>query len=86
MTKRKTISVAYLRDWVNERLTSDHLTPEHKRGLANALDQVLLKTGNYNGFGYIYCDDERPCLPDKVGAEACNPNWTEYHETRRFYY
>ena len=86
MTKRKTFNVADLRDWVNERLTSDHLTPEHKRGLANALDQVLLKTGNYKGFGYVYCDDERPCLPGKVGAEACNPNWTEHHETRRFYY
>ena len=86
MAKRKTFNVDDLRDWVNERLKSDHLTPEHRRGLANALDHVLLKTGNYKGFGYVYIDDVRPCLTGETGARAVNPAWTDEHETRRFYY
>lgn len=86
MAKRKTIAVDHMRDWVNERLRCDHISAEHKHGLANALDHILHVTGNYKGFGYVYADDERPCFPDKVGAEACNPNWTVEHEYRRVYY
>jgi len=86
MAKRKTFNVDDLKAWVNDRLADDYLTPEHKRGLYNALDHVLLKTGNYKGFGYVYVDDVRPCFPDKVGNEAVNPAWTEYHDARRFYY
>jgi hypothetical protein len=86
MAARKTFSVDELRLWVNDRLRSDYITSEHKHGLANALDHVLQKTGNYKGFGYVYIDDVRPCFPDKVGAEACNPAWTEEHEYRRMYY
>jgi hypothetical protein len=86
MPQRKTFNVDDFKQWVNERLTSEHLSVDHKRGLFNALDHVLHKTGNYKGFGYKYIDDVRPCFPDKVGADACNPAWTEDHETRRFYY
>lgn len=86
MTKRKTINVADVQQWIEERLLSDHLSTEHKRGMINVLDHILHQTDNYKGFGYSYMDDERPCLPGKVGAEACNPNWTEEHEVRRHYY
>lgn len=86
MPKRKTFNVDDLKLWVNERLASDQLSVDHKRGLFNALDHVLHKTGNYKGFGYTYVDNVRPCIPGKVGAEASNPDWTESHEVRRFYY
>lgn len=86
MAKRKTFSVADLHTWIEERLVSEHLSTDHKRGMINVLDHILHKTNNYKGFGYVYFDDERPCFPDKVGAESVNPNWTEAHEVRRHYY
>lgn len=86
MAKRKTFNVDELKAWTNARLADDYFSPEAKKGLYLALDHILHATGNYKGFGYVYADDVRPCFPDKVGAEASNPAWTEYHESRRFYY
>lgn len=86
MAKRKTIKVAEIQEWIEQRLLSPDLSTEHKRGMINVLDRILHKTDNYKGFGYVYMDDQRPCFPDKVGAEAVNPEWTEAHEVRRFYY
>ena len=86
MATRKTFPVADLKAWVNERLASNNLTTEYKQGLVNALDHVLHATGNYKGFGYVYADDVRPCLPDKTGTAACNPAWTQEYEYRRMYY
>jgi hypothetical protein len=86
MAKRKTFDVQEFKEWVNARCLDAHFHVEHKHGLCNALDHVLLKTGNYKGFGYVYMDEQRPCLPGKVGAEACNPDWTIEHEYRRQYY
>lgn len=86
MSKRKTFNVNDFKMWINERLTSDLLTPEHKRGLCNALDHVLHQTNNYNGYGYSYIDDTRPCLDGKTGNDSVNPAWTDYHDTRRHYF
>lgn len=84
--KRTTFNVADMRQWVNEQLARDYFTAEHKHGLANALDHILHKTGNYKGFGYVYIDDVRPCLPGETGTAAVNPRWTPDHEYRRVYY
>ena len=86
MRKAVFFRVDELKLWVNERLADDNLEPQHKHGLANALEHVLHRTNNYNGFGYKYKDDVRPCIPGKVGDEACNPEWTEVHEYRRQYF
>jgi len=51
-----------------------------------ALDHILHETDNYKGFGYVYKDDVRPCFPDKVGAQACNPAWDMARDMRRQYY
>lgn len=83
---RKTFNVADFKDYVNSKLVLDYLSDDEKYGLLTALDYVLHKTGNYNGFGYVYKDDVRPCLPDKVGAAACNPDWDMSRDVRRKYY
>lgn len=86
MAKRKTFEVSQFRVWINDRLASDTLSPHEKYGLMCALYHILHETGNYKGFGYVYKDDVRPCFPDKVGAEACNPEWDMTRDMRRKYY
>ena len=83
---RKTFNVAEFKDYVNSKLVLDYLSDDEKYGLITALEHVLHETGNYKGFGYVYKDDVRPCFPDKVGAQACNPAWDMARDMRRQYY
>jgi len=83
---RKTFNVAEFKDYVNSKLVLDYLSDDEKYGLLSALDHILHETGNYKGFGYVYKDDVRPCFPDKVGADACNPAWDKSRDVRRKYY
>ncbi len=83
---RKTFNVSEFKDYVNSKLVLDCVSDDEKYGLITALDHVLHETGNYKGFGYVYKDDVRPCFPDKVGAEACNPDWDMNRDVRRKYY
>jgi hypothetical protein len=82
---RKTFDVLHFKDYVNSKLVLDTLSKDEKYGLIIALEYSLHETGNYNGFGYIYKDDVRPCFPDKVGADACNPDWDMDRDMRRKY-
>jgi len=82
---RKTFDVLHFKDYVNSKLVLDTLSKDEKYGLITALEYSLHETGNYNGFGYIYKDDVRPCFPDKVGADACNPDWDMDRDMRRKY-
>lgn len=83
---RKTFNVADFKDYVNSKLVLDYLSDDEKYGLITALDHVLHETENYKGFGYVFKDDVRPCFPDKVGADACNPAWDKSRDVRRKYY
>ncbi len=82
---RKTFDVLHFTHYVNSKLVLDTLSKDEKYGLIIALEYSLHETGNYNGFGYIYKDDVRPCFPDKVGADACNPDWDMDRDVRRKY-
>jgi hypothetical protein len=82
---RKTFNVSEFKDYMNSKLVLD-LSEDEKYGLITALEHVLHETGNYKGFGYVYKDDIRPCFPDKVGADACNPAWDTSRDVRRKYY
>jgi hypothetical protein len=82
---RKTFDVLHFKEYVNSKLVLD-LSDDEKYGLITALDHILHETGNYKGFGYVYKDDIRPCFPDKVGADACNPAWDKSRDVRRKYY
>jgi hypothetical protein len=54
--KKKTFDVLSFKDYVNIQLarTDEFATDEFKSGLCIALHEVLHKTGNYNGFQYLY--------------------------------
>ncbi|NBW21529.1 MAG: hypothetical protein EBR82_77580 [Caulobacteraceae bacterium] len=82
---RKTFEVSEFKNYMNSKLVLD-LSDDEKYGLITALEHVLHETGNYKGFGYVYKDDVRPCFPDKVGAQACNPAWDMARDMRRQYY
>ena len=83
---RKTFNVSEFKDYVNSKLVLDCVSDDEKYGLITALDHVLHETENYKGFGYVFKDDVRPCFPDKVGADACNPAWDKPRDVRRKYY
>lgn len=83
---RKTFDVQLFKTYINERLTSEQLSDAEKTAYVQALEHVLETTGNYNGFRYIYTDNERPCLDNPTDGRVCNPNWTRSHELNRSYF
>jgi len=86
MSKRKTFDVQLFKTYINCRLESDTLSDDAKDAFVRSLEYVLEETGNYNGFRYIYRDNERPCLDNPVEGKVCNPNWTRSHELNRNYF
>jgi hypothetical protein len=54
--KRKTIDVQALKDYANNQLarTDAYATDEFKKGIISMIEKVLLDSGNYNGFDYVY--------------------------------
>lgn len=83
---RKTFSVSEFKSWVNDKLGAAYIRDELKEGLIASLTHVLHETDNYNGFGYVYKDEERPCIEGPDGKLVTNPNWTESHDLSRVYY
>lgn len=57
MKKRKTIDVEYIKTYVNYALhNSLDNYQDGREALQTLLECVLLKTGNYKGFGYLSKD------------------------------
>lgn len=83
---RKTFDVKEFKEWVNDKLSKDYISNELKIGMCASLSHILHETGNYNGFGFVYTDDQRPMITNDQGKPTTNPNWTEDHEYRRIYY
>lgn len=52
MKKRKTIDVESIKKFANEELALDN-SLEEKLGIMNMIEQILHKTGNYNGFMFL---------------------------------
>lgn len=59
MKGRKTFDVTKFKTYVNTQLarTDAYATEEFKGGLCIALEEVLQRTGNYNGFQYLYWEE-----------------------------
>ena len=75
--KTKTFDVVNFKNYVNQQLsrTDDYATESFKSGLCLAIEQVLHKTGNYNGYNDLYwletgCDQWRT-----IGNQT--ENWEE---------
>jgi hypothetical protein len=57
--KKKTFDVLTFKEYVNNQLsrTDDYATESFKSGLCVALEEVLHRTGNYNGFSHLYWNE-----------------------------
>ena len=56
---RKTIEVTEMLDWANEMLarTDVYADSKFKAGISTTIESILMKTGNYKGFGFINNED-----------------------------
>ena len=52
--KRKTINVDDLRKLANDMLATEHTSKQCREGVIMMIERVLLDTGNYCGFSYLY--------------------------------
>ena len=50
---RKTIKVTEVKEMINGMLASEYSSNEEKSVLCLALEDILHRTGNYQGFGYL---------------------------------
>jgi hypothetical protein len=52
---RKTIEVTEMLDWANGMLarTDVYADSKFKAGICTAIENILMKTGNYKGFGFL---------------------------------
>ena len=56
---RKTIEVTEMLDWANGMLarTDVYADAKFKAGICTAIENILMKTGNYKGFGFLNNED-----------------------------
>jgi hypothetical protein len=56
---RKTIEVTEMLDWANEMLarTDVYADSKFKAGISTTIESILMKTGNYKGFGFLNNED-----------------------------
>lgn len=86
---RKTVDVAALKAEVNEMLASSTTSPNVRLGMCTVLENVLMSTGNYKGFGYLTAD----MMPNVNGLPGMHIDANgkvitdrETDDTRRYYY
>ena len=53
MRPRKTIPVTEIKDDLNRRLKSNHLTGDEKAVICTVLEGILHSSGNYKGFMFV---------------------------------
>ena len=51
-TKRKTIGVSEIKQKVNRMLKVPGISQDAKQILSSLMEEVLMETGNYKGFGF----------------------------------
>lgn len=58
---KKTIEVGMMLEWANHQLkrTDEYADAGFKSGICTMMEQILFKTKNYNGFGFIDNDDSK---------------------------
>lgn len=77
---RKTVEIEKVIELANRMMSAcPDESVDVRKGIALMAEQILLDTGNYNGFCYIQKGGER--VPESV---ICNGG--NYDQTRRFYY
>jgi len=84
---RKTVEVEPLRKFINSILANSTCSPEQRQGSIMILEEVLRRSGNYGGFGYLDAS-QVPAgqLPGIIFNEEDIRNHEFPDETRRVYY
>lgn len=54
MKGRKTIEVEWMLNWANKQLAYEGHNQQHKAGICTMIERLLLDTGRYNGYRYLY--------------------------------
>lgn len=90
MAKRKTVSVEFLKDYVNKSLAHEFGTKEQRHGMCLVLETALMETGNYRGFQYL---DARQVPPGHAPGVNMDERFEDYDtrfegcdDSRRFYF
>lgn len=60
MKARKTIEVQSIKKFANEQLAHPNNSLEEKLGIMTMIEQILSKTGNYNGYMFLNFEGETP--------------------------
>lgn len=60
MKARKTIDVESIKKFANEQLAHPNNSLEEKLGIMTMIEQILCKTGNYNGYMFLKLTDGTP--------------------------
>ena len=68
MKAKKTISVEYLKNWINAQLAHPNYTAEEKLGFITTIETVLHKANAYNG--YMYLELEPGNVPPALGTDG----------------
>ena len=58
MSKRKTYPVSKLKETAHIILSQTHLSRDEKSVVCSFLEKVLHETGNYNGFMFVFSEEE----------------------------
>lgn len=89
---RKTVSVEAIVDQVNTSLKESTCSSETRMGMCTVLEQVLMASGNYNGFRYL---DQNEVPKDQLPGVRVGDNgdcltyeerFANTDESRRQYY
>ena len=85
MAKTKSVKVDWVKKQVHTMLRESTCSPEIRLGFCSVLEQILHKTGNYNGFQYLDWLDGG-C--ERWNADGRPKDNTPYlgDQSRRFYY
>jgi|LauGreStaDraftv2_3_1035109.scaffolds.fasta_scaffold06311_5 hypothetical protein len=67
MKSKKTVSVDYIKTWINAQLAHPNYTPEEKLGFIATIETILHKANAYKGF--MYLELEPGNVPPALGTE-----------------
>lgn len=58
---KKTVPVSELLIWANNHLArnDEYADQKFKAGISTAIEEILFKSGNYKGFGFLYVDESQ---------------------------
>ena len=85
MSKHATISIKSMKRKINDILLKSTCSPEKRWGIIMFIEDLLMETGNYNGYGYLTKGEMMPGSLPGISLDSEGKNIFP-DETRRYYY